>query len=60
MATIQDGMPVILAPAAYMRWLGPEQDPRDLDEALSVRSDEDVADRQQGRFTAQQHARYHR
>ncbi|MER8410050.1 SOS response-associated peptidase [Mesorhizobium sp. M1342] len=30
MATIHDRMPVILAPADYMRWLGPETDPRDL------------------------------
>lgn len=30
MATIHDRMPVILAPEDYMRWLGPEQDPRDL------------------------------
>lgn len=30
MATIHDRMPVILAPADYMRWLGPEPDPRDL------------------------------
>ena len=30
MATIHDRMPVILAPADYMRWLGPELGPRDL------------------------------
>jgi putative SOS response-associated peptidase YedK len=30
MATIHDRMPVILAPEDYMRWLGPEPDPRDL------------------------------
>jgi putative SOS response-associated peptidase YedK len=30
MATIHDRMPVIVAPADYMRWLGPELDPRDL------------------------------
>lgn len=30
MATIHDRMPVILAPGDHMRWLGPEQDPRDL------------------------------
>ncbi|GAA2849231.1 putative SOS response-associated peptidase YedK [Aminobacter aminovorans] len=30
MATIHDRMPVILAPADYARWIGPEADPADL------------------------------
>ncbi|BCG86553.1 MULTISPECIES: SOS response-associated peptidase family protein [unclassified Mesorhizobium] len=30
MATIQDRMPVSLAPEDYMRWLGPQSDPSDL------------------------------
>jgi putative SOS response-associated peptidase YedK len=29
-AGIHDGMPVILAPSDYARWLGEEPDPRDL------------------------------
>jgi putative SOS response-associated peptidase YedK len=29
-AEIHDRMPVILAPADYVRWLGEEPDPRDL------------------------------
>jgi putative SOS response-associated peptidase YedK len=37
LATIHDRMPVILAPEDYMRWLGPEFDPRAL--MMPFRSD---------------------
>jgi putative SOS response-associated peptidase YedK len=43
-ADIHDRMPVILAPADYVRWLGDEPDPARTDAAIPGWTDADVAD----------------
>ncbi len=43
-AEIHDRMPLILAPADYVRWLSDEPDPHDLLRPVPVRADAHVAD----------------